>query len=108
MRASAFACKPALLITHAALIVVGASPPTLMMKRPLLASIACDRRVKRAHRAVAFGVALQRQHELMTIDDARLRREHRFDTFERGFERLRLVAGDSHQVEHAVVDGLWP
>ncbi len=57
-----------------------------------------DRRMERTHRAVALGVALNRQHQLVTIDDARLRREHGLHTFERGLERLRLVAVDPHQV----------
>src|SRR6266702_1472719 len=61
-----------------------------------------DGRMERADGAVAFRVALQREHQLMAVDNTRLRREHGFDTLQRRFERLRFLAADTHQIEHAV------
>ena len=85
----------ALLITHAALIVVGAAPAYLHDEAPVARLDRLDRCMKRAHGAIAFGIALNRQHQLMTIDIARARREHCLDTFERRFQRLRLGARQS-------------
>ena len=53
-----------------------------------------DGRMERDVRAVAFGVALQREHVLMAVDDARLRRIHRLDALELRLHRHRLGAAE--------------
>ena len=65
-----------------------------------------DRRVERDHCAVSFGVALQRQHEGMAVDDAGRRRQQRPISDQRGFERARLLAAEPNEIVDAVGLGL--
>ena len=61
-----------------------------------------NRRFEREHRAMGFGVAAQRQHEGMAVDDAGRGRQKRPIGDQRGFERARLLAAEPDEIGDAV------
>ena len=63
---------------------------------------AVERAVKREHRAAVFGVALQREHEGVAVDDAGRGRVQCGDGGERGLHRPRLVAADQPRIGNAI------
>ena len=55
---------------------------------------------QRQHRTMRFGVALQREHQAMAVDDAGGRRKHRRRAMQRGLQRGRLGGAQPGQVVH--------
>jgi hypothetical protein len=64
------------------------------------------RAVEGEHRAARLGVALQRQHQAVAVDDAGGRRVQRRHAAQRGLHRARRGAVQQHRVVHAVGQGL--
>ena len=82
--------------------VIGVSPPASSSIMPAAGLGADQRRVKREGRTGILGVAAQRQHVGMAVDDAGRRRQQRRVAFQRRLQRARLVAGQHLHVEHAI------
>ena len=58
--------------------------------------------MKRDHRARGLGIALQREHERVAVDDAGGRRKIGGDAAQLRLHRARLGAGQEPQISHAV------
>src|SRR5712664_1044522 len=67
-----------------------------------------QRRVKGTCRAGSFGVAAQRQHEGVAVDNAGGRREQGGVAVQRRLQCARGIAGEGLQIEHAVGFGVSP
>ncbi len=67
-----------------------------------------QRGVKGKGRAGVLGVAAQRQHVSMAVDDAGGRREQGGVAVQRRLQRARGLAGEGLQVEHAIGFGMGP
>ena len=67
-----------------------------------------QRRVKSVCRAGFLGVAAQRQHEGMAVDDAGGRREQGGIAVQRRLQGPRGFAGEGLQIEHAIGLGMGP
>jgi hypothetical protein len=65
-----------------------------------------DGRFERDHGAMGLGVATQRQHEGMAVDDAGRGRQQRMLRDQRGFDRARLLAAEPNEIGDAVGLGL--
>ena len=60
-----------------------------------------QRAAQRQHRTIGFGIALQREHQAVAVDDAGRRRQHRSRAVQRRFQRDRLCGTQPGQIVHA-------
>ena len=85
---------------------MGAGPPVSMMSPRSRGAPGENGRLERDHGAVGLGVAAQRQHEGVAVDDAGRGRQQRPLRDQRGLERARLLAAEPDEIGDAVGLGL--
>ena len=77
---------------------IGASPPVSITQPAVSGAPGQDRRLERDHGAMRLGVAPQREHIGVAVDDPGRGRQQRPLSLERGLERARLLAGEPDEI----------
>ena len=108
LRAIADAPSPAALTRSRHASVVGASPPASSSIPFGARPGAQQRRVEGEGRAVFLGIAAQRQHEGVAVDNAGGRREQGGVAVQRRLQLPRGIAREGLQIEHAIGFGVRP